>query len=67
MNKLERLLKKDDSGNELLLLFGAVAALVSSSLAVYKLLNRRRCNIRSFWEIYEDNAVSMNWGDDNLD
>lgn len=59
--------------NKLLFILGVVASLVSCGLAVYKLLYpypRYKSYYGtgySFWELYEDNAVAMNWADDKLD
>ena len=52
--------------NKVLAVIGATAAFVSSGLITYKLLNRRRISY-SFWELYEDNAVNLEWGDDHLE
>ncbi len=58
--------------NKLLFILGAVASLVSCSLAVYKLLYPYPRYVGLYGcgrlrELYEDNAVAMNWCDDPLD
>ena len=48
--------------SNLLFIFGAVATFASSGLVTYKLLNRRRFNLRSFREIYYDNTGDFEGG-----
>lgn len=58
--------------NKLLFILGVVASLVSCSLAACKLLYPYPRYVglygsRRFRELYEDNVVSMDWGDDLLE
>lgn len=49
--------------SNLLALLGAVVGFSSGFLISYKLQSRRRPRYCSFWELYDDNAVAMDWGE----